>query len=273
MRSLAGDWRKAFEWFLTHYAFERQGRSPHYSTAAVKALGLYDGKFRGEDFEERIWQDFLLRGGYSSDAVGANPKNSPLYPANSMCDSVTGFITSLEEYDFNLVKWASALAKSGDIEIAWHKLDSIRGIANKIAALFLRDVVDAFEIDENKVGKKVYLHPIDVWTKRGANALAEFSSKKPKSYWECADLLIEVSEYANVRSTLTNCGLWFLGAQLVHDPIQFHNLLLSVEELRKFAARQMEQYRDRANILEKILGTTEEFKQLNDSTSPKSEKY
>ena len=253
VRSLAGDWRQAFNWFLSSYAFERQGRSPHYSTAAVKAVELYDGEFPTQDFEEKIWQNFLSSGRFSTDAVGANKKNNPLCPSKNEFDSASRLVTSLENYDFNIVKWASSLAKSGDIEIAWNKLDKIRGIGKKIASLFLRDIVYAFEIDEDKVGKKVYLQPIDIWTERGAKALAHFISKNPKSYWEFAEVLVEVSEYASVHSTLTNSGLWIFGAQLVRNPTQFHDLLLSAEELHNFLTGQIHWHRNRAKILETVL--------------------
>lgn len=256
IRSYAGDWRQAFNWFLTSYAFERQGRSPHYSTTAVKAVELYSGKFPAQDFEKEIWQSFLNVGRFSADAVGANKKNNPLCPSENEFDSASHLVTSLGDYDFNIVKWASSLAKSGNIEIACNKLDGIRGIGKKIASLFLRDIVYAFEIDEDKVGKKVYLQPIDIWTERGAKSLASFVSKNPKSYWDFAEVLVEVSEYANVLSTLTNSGLWIFGAQLVRNPDQFQTLLLNAGELHNFLTGQIHLYQDRAKILEKVLDTS-----------------
>lgn len=165
--ALAGDWRQAFNWFLSSYAFERQGRSPHYSTSAVESVSQYSEKHPNQSFEYDIWNNFLRIGHYDDNGKGTNKKNNPLCPANDKYSSATQLVASLNVYDFNIVKWASSLAKNGEIKFAWDKLVNIRGIGKKIASLFLRDVVYAFQIDEDKIGGKIYLQPIDIWTQRG----------------------------------------------------------------------------------------------------------
>lgn len=254
IRSLEEDWRRAFNWFLSSYAFERQGRSPHYSIAAVKAVELYLGEQPNQNFEQEVWENFLSSGGFSVGGKrGPNKKNNPLSPSQNEIDSASRLITSLTDHNFNIVTWASSLAKSGNIETAWNKLVKIRGIGKKIASLFLRDVVYAFEVDEDKIGKKVYVQPIDIWTERGAEALAQFVSRTPKTYWDFAEVLVEVSERATVRSTLTNVGLWIFGAQLVRNPVQFHNLLLNAEDLHDFLFHQVQWHQNQATILETVL--------------------
>jgi hypothetical protein len=254
IRSLVGDWRQAFKWFLSSYAFERQGRSPHYSNTAVKALELYVGEVPGEDFEAKLWDNFLKCGGFPTNGKGANTKNNPLLPSDDRYSSASRLIGSLEDFNFNIVHWAFSLTQLGEVEIPWDKLVAIRGIKYKIASLYLRDIADAFEINEDRVGNKAYLQPIDVWTERGAKVLAEFVPMTPKSYWEFAEVLIEVSERAGVRSTFTNTGLWILGAQLVGDPVRFHDLLLSVDALHHFLSRQIHWYQNRAEMLTTVLG-------------------
>jgi len=253
IRSLTGDWRQAFKWFLSSYAFERQGRSPHYSNIAVHALELYDKEFPGKDFETELWNNFLKCGGFPPDGKGANKKNNPLLPSDTTCSSASQLISSLGDFGFNIVHWASSLAQSGDVETPWNRLVTIRGIKNKIASLYLRDIVDAFEINEDKVGNKERLQPIDVWTERGAKALAGFLSMSPRSYWDFAEVIIKASERAEVRSTLTNTGLWMLGAQLVGNAADFHNLLLSTDSLRSFLSHQVSRYQNRIELLQMIL--------------------
>jgi hypothetical protein len=256
IHSMVEDWRAAFQWFLSSFAFERQGRSPYYSDFAVEAVELYDGEIPGQDFEEKLWDNFLKRGGFPADGEGANKKNNPLAPSDNGYSSASRLVSSLEDFNFNVVQWALSLAQSGDVKRAWNKLVAIRGIGDKIASLYLRDIVDAFEIDEDIVGNKVYLQPIDAWTRRGAKALAEFMSVAPKSDWDLAEVLIEVSERASVRSTYTNTGLWFLGAQLVRDKERFHDLLLSVDDLHDFLRDEMYRHRKRAEILETVLSAS-----------------
>lgn len=255
IRLLMGDWRKAFRWFLTSYAFERQGRSPHYSSIAAKALQLYDREIPGQDFETNMWLNFLRSGDFPANGKGTNKDRNPLQPSDNTHDSATQLIISLEEYDFNIVQWACSLTGSGDIRTPWNRLVQIRGIGRKIASLFLRDIVDAFEIEENRIEKPEYLQPIDIWTERGAKALAQLEAKTPKSYWEFAELLVEVSSRAKVRSTLTNTGLWLLGSQLVGDPVRLHDLLLNGDNLCGFLAEEIDRLQNRAKILKSALSS------------------
>jgi len=44
------DWRRAFKFFLRGYAFEHQGRSPHFSRHAQEAVDAYKGEFPAIDF-------------------------------------------------------------------------------------------------------------------------------------------------------------------------------------------------------------------------------
>jgi len=48
------DWRKALTLFLRTYAFERQGRSPHYAPAAVAPLQHYKKPEPAVDFERAV---------------------------------------------------------------------------------------------------------------------------------------------------------------------------------------------------------------------------
>jgi hypothetical protein len=250
IRGLIGDWRRALKAFLSSYAFERSGRSPYYSGAALKAVDQYERDVPGKDFEFVLWQSFLefLAG------KKVNAKNNPLLPAGNRYNSVSRLIATLEDFDYNLVRWSSALASKGDIEVAWKCLVEIRGIGPKIASLYLRDIVDAFEIDESRVGNKAYLQPIDVWTRRGAKILAEiFLMTSPKSDWDYAQVLVEVSERAGVRSSLTNTGLWILGAQLTGNLNRFHEALSSIDNLQNLLLSRARWHRGVAEVLETLL--------------------
>ena len=55
----ASDWKSPLIEFLRGYAFERQGRSPHYAQAAIAAVDLYKGNVPGNNFEAFVWQDCL----------------------------------------------------------------------------------------------------------------------------------------------------------------------------------------------------------------------
>lgn len=251
IRGLIGDWRRALKAFLSSYAFERSGRSPYYSGAALKAVDQYERDVPGKDFEIALWQSFLdfLAG------KKVNRKNNPLRPAGNGYNSVSRLVATLEDFDYNLVRWSSALVGKGDIEVVWKRLVEIRGIGPKIASLYLRDIFDAFEIDESRVGNKAYLQPIDIWTRRGAKILAEiFPMTSPKSDWDYAQVLVEISERAGVRSSLTNTGLWILGAQLAGNSDRFREALSGIDNLRNLLLSRAQWHRRGAEVLETLLG-------------------
>jgi len=253
IRELVGDWRRALKAFLSSYAFERSGRSPYYSGAALKAVDQYEQDVPGKDFEIALWQSFrdFLAG------RKVNAKNNPLRPAGNGHNSLSRLIVTLEDFDYNLVHWSSALASKGDIEVSWKRLVEIRGVGPKIASLYLRDIVDAFEIDESCVGNKAYLQPIDIWTRRGAKILAEmFLITSPKSDWDYAQVLVKVSERAGVRSSLTNTGLWILGAQLAGNSDGFREALSSIDNLRNLLLSRAQWHRRGAKVLETLLEDT-----------------
>jgi hypothetical protein len=143
------------------------------------------------------------------------------------------------------------------LEVVWKRLVEIRGIGPKIASLYLRDIFDAFEIDESRVGNKAYLQPIDIWTRRGAKILAEmFPMTSPKSDWDYAQVLVEISEQAGVRSSLTNTGLWILGAQLAGSPDRFQKALSSIDSLRSLLLSRAQSHRRGAEVLATLLEDT-----------------
>lgn len=253
IRESAMDWRESFSMFLSGYAFEHQGRSPHFAKNAVAALMAYPGKFPSNDFEERMWETFCRM--YPTNGKGVNRYNNPLYKApQGTLYTATGFVGSLGAYDHNLTKWASSLAREGRIKHAWDQLVRIRGVGHKIASLFLRDIVYAFGVDENSVGDKKYLQPIDRWTKRAAESLAVSIPTSPKSYWEYAQVLVDVSEQAGVPCALTNSGLWTLGSQLVQDEEKYRILLQDIERLRSFLNERAQLHEFRAVAMRTAIG-------------------
>lgn len=251
--SLVDDWRTAYEWFLRDFAFVRAGASPAYSNCAVEALHAYDRDFPKDDFEQKIWLDFLSTGGFAPNGKGANTRNNPLLP-NKESFSISRLVSSLVEYEFNIVRWASSLISSDNAKTAWLELNKIRGIGPKIAAMYLRDVVCLLDLDEGKITDQLYLQPIDIWTRRGAQSLAESMPRFPKTDWDCAEVLVEASRLAGVKATRTNIGLWLLGSQLAGNAEKFRILLANVEDLRNYLAQQIDWHQNRVKVLETVLG-------------------
>lgn len=247
-QSLSSDWRKALGHFLEGYAYEHQGRSPFFSRWAVQALDGSPSAYPDANFEAEVWQEFV-------NLAGERPVNlrlNPLASRGSGPITICALVRSLDKFNYNLASWACELMSAGRIEEVCVSLQTVRGIGPKIASFYLRDVAEGFEIDEALVGNKALLQPIDIWTRRGATALGRLADE-PIPDQRAAEVIIRASEMVGVRSTLTNVGLWFLGAQLVRDADRFQELLLSAQKLRVFLSSEEERARFRASTISNVL--------------------
>ena len=132
--NLYEDWVQALKFFLSGYAFERQGRSPDYAPTAVAAVDqvLPAGRSQrspGPGLPDSLWQAFCRIGRYlppenvptkrshkgkgrsPNPYLGANAKTNPLYPKDGK-DVVSVCWLRLEGNGYNLCAFArSALMK------------------------------------------------------------------------------------------------------------------------------------------------------------------
>ena len=137
--------------FLGGYAFERQGRSPDYCYVAVDALNKY--KTNSNPTARTIsdvWSEF----GVLMSNKNMNVDRNPLYQnAKGIKISLIEFaLSNLCQSNISLTAYLSDSIKAkNDIAPAFDSLKTIRGIGDKIASLFMRDLVDIMSINLNNV--------------------------------------------------------------------------------------------------------------------------
>ncbi len=187
--------------FLEGYAFERQGRKPDYSHAAVDALLGYKREHNGNmsnNIAEDIWSQFsrLLN---NKKQKKLNEQNNPLCPQGT---NYTKKYKTEESRDYTTSK--PSIMKvvfddmapqrlsftnyfrnkiTEDIQDAHKSLKTIQGIGDKIASLFLRDLAYIMEINLSETqNNRHLLQPIDIWVARIVTSLDknEFSYLKEK---------------------------------------------------------------------------------------------
>ena len=201
--------------FLDGYAFERAGRSSSYAPAAVDALeknALEFDRSPSPEVEEKIWIDFSRRWrkrafGSTRDAVHSGPRAvSPLSA------------DSAKKGRRNILSYAQECVRQGTIPKAFDLLISIRGIGEKIASFFLRDVKElllrggvSVQIDK---AIRWQLQPIDIWVKRTIELIAGRTMENR----ETAQFIVENS--ANPERA--NMGMWYFsslvcGSQYRHN--------------------------------------------------------
>ena len=163
------------------------------------------------DLVAAAWAGFL-------DRLGRDKPNAPVNPLNPD-GSVLRLVLDLGAFDHNLVRWAADAAERGALGEAHRRLTAVRGVGNKIAAFFLRDVVDAFRLPPPDRDAAVFVQPVDTWVRRGAAALAPRLGLPPPTREpdDQARVLVALAEAAGVRHTLVNTGLWALGARFAKN--------------------------------------------------------
>jgi hypothetical protein len=220
--------------FLGSYAFERQGRNPGYSDAAVDALLACEQNNQGNLDNStcmEIWQDFCN----SLQQQNPNHKNNPLYPRNnpdniinlrnasSLIEVVLD--TRMSEQDLTLTSYLKNQIENSGIRDAFNLLKSIRGIGPKIASLYLRDLAIMMNIDLNNDNNRFLLQPIDIWVERTVIALSNQQLNKRQA----ADWVVNYSVRNLNQPELVNMGIWYFGSQIAKSEYNLYRVLNNIE--------------------------------------------
>lgn len=254
-KKASGKWKDALAEFLENYAFERQGKPPQFPIKAAEAVREYKCDIPENNFESEMWKKFCEKIGASATGNGANAKNNPLAPSSGNKKSIVSLIQSLSKNDYNIVRWAKEGIENGDISDIYYELQSVRGLGPKITAFFLRDVVSAFEIKENDLEPAKYLQPIDIWTRRGAEALSYANERHEslKNDTEFASIIVDASYKAGVSPSLVNAGIWIFGAKFAETKEEFREALENPDKLHRLLEKQSNVYKRKMDFLNELL--------------------
>jgi len=101
--------------------------------------------------------------------VGVNRNNNPLNPNNGLLDVINNNQIVLQHP--SLVDYLLNLLINGNIHDAYNFLISIRGVGDKIACLFLRDISIIHNLNLYGDCRDLLYKPIDIWVKRSIHCL------------------------------------------------------------------------------------------------------
>jgi hypothetical protein len=226
------DWTAAAIYFIREFAYERQGSSDDYKIAAAEAIMEHAGEHPDVQMTRAVWDTFLRRLHLPATGDGSNKKNQPVAPSYGGGRALLDVIGEFVDDEHNVISWARNVCAAGDPETAHLTLKSIRGISDKIAAFFLRDVISGFELPEDGIPPRCF-QPIDVWTRRGSKAIAPgLGLTVPMNALASAAVLVEAAERADVRASDLNAGIWVFAAQFLGSNIGFAEALASEEGLK-----------------------------------------
>lgn len=199
--------------FVSGYAFERLGRAQDYSHAAADTIDeLRSRRFCPERGPE-VWQIFSNKLGGTS----LNHANNPLCPCRTEYKrkyrgeerrSTVGKqsvidIAANELGNRPLVAWAKSQIENHHIPDAHKTLRKINGINNKLASLFLRDVVLKYQLIASE--HRELLQPMDRWVRflvQELNACRTMDDKR------CARYVVTNAK----EPERANAGMWYFCA-------------------------------------------------------------
>jgi hypothetical protein len=227
----------ALAFFLSGYAFERQGRSPSYAHAAEDAI--FDLKKEGhkltdKTIEKKVWERFrkLLH------RKGLNEFNNPLSPKGTSFKlknkkgevkdletrgiSVVEFVQKLPNR--NLVVWAKKELKKDKADKALERIKRITGVKDKIASLFLRDIAVIYDLHLKKCD---LLQPVDIWVLRIIRIIEGDPSLEAK---ECPEWIVRKSKGCRklpeaVNPEAVNQGMWYWASQVAKSEYRLEKIL------------------------------------------------
>jgi hypothetical protein len=219
--------------FLEGYAFERQGRNPGYFHAAVDALFYCKQQSNSRltpNVVYEIWEQFsqLL------DNQNLNPKNNPLFPQQGRGQKVPLIQAVLNEsvqpHSTLTTYLQNRIIRENDIQPAFDFLKSIRGIGNKVASFYLRDLVVRLSIDLSQTRNRELLQPIDIWVKRTITILADYPDM---DNIQVANWIVTSSVKSGLNLEQINMGIWFFCSQIVGSQYRLKKVLSDLREAEK----------------------------------------
>lgn len=193
--------------FLEGYAFERQGRKPDYSHAAVDTVNAYrrdDRSIQKKD-NNRIWERFSN----SLNNRKLNKKNNPLCRIHGRKLSLVDVVLKYEMANSTFSEFLKNSIEQEKTVLNAHKVlcEEIRGIGTKIASFYLRDLVAVTKINLSETDYRHLLQPVDIWVRRVVTNI----QRNPKiKDGKIPDFIVTNSE----QPELVNMGMWYFGSQI-----------------------------------------------------------
>ena len=205
--------------FFRGYAFEHQGRSPSYPPAAVKAIKKSEDN---HDSPQDIWKNF----GNSLRNKGLNKDINPLYHDDNSCNTNEMCIWCALGSE-NIVSASKEDLNKDQIKAAHDRLKRIRGVGNKIASLFLRDVAVNYNLTPIK--DRWLLQPVDIWIRRIVQSLNNSSKMDNRVI---AEWIVDRCKECNINPERCNQGMWYFAARIAGSDFELEQSLQDMNYAR-----------------------------------------
>jgi len=204
--------------FFTQYAHERGGTNRNFSRyhriSIQKCMGermFEDILLNDDNFPDNVWKEFKE---LTKEWTGKPRPNEP-----RTIGAVKNVLIKLKESkEANIIR----LLGNMNLESASEFLRNLKGIKEKISALFLRDLQEYYNFWKMNESNLYLLQPVDRWVDRFSKACwLNYISSGSKD--EEAKQIIKFCCADEVNPIHFNMGVWFVGSYYI-DLCNFHNI-------------------------------------------------
>jgi hypothetical protein len=218
--------------FVRHYAFERRGGVQY---AVIAAEAVENNRHLLE--KSTIWDTRLqksVNGEFGKLCKDFDVRQNATHNIFEPGDNCLLAAFSPEAIQRKtLAQYIHELIQKKRVREAFDHLLTVRGIGEKIAAFYLRDI--SLVKDSTVDGEcGMYLQPIDIWTARAADLLPEetgsSTNRRPVSLRKKrANKLIAFECKNELRTGEANIAFWVLGAQIAQKQDRFERAVREIE--------------------------------------------
>lgn len=122
-----------------------------------------------------------------------------------------------------LTTYLADLIERNEIQEAHKFLKKIRGAGDKIASLFLRDLVNVMGINlTNQTKDRHLLQPIDIWVRRTIQLLTNDQNMADN---QIREWIVQESVKFNLNPERVNMGIWFFCSQIVKSDYRLKTII------------------------------------------------
>ena len=256
---------KALICFLKNYAYERQGAAAAYSKIALKCFSnrYQDGhnwRVPTKDDAKDLWEDYknIAKRDYNlfdnrTGKVKVNQTHNPVNADRGVVDKL------VSNNALNIAVYIRDLISCGDTTKAYNFIKEIRGIGEKIASFYLRDIAYLARLDEENISDLYLLQPIDTWLEQTFKILFNFDV--PKNLQEKQKLIVDLCKESKVSSISFNQGAWVLGSQIAGEFETFKRALFNCSFAQKIIRNHIKEkegyLREVRNVLDSLRRTAD----------------
>lgn len=244
------DGYKALVCFVEHYAYQRQGApvKAYANIGKMTIKRIFNGDIRSVTPAnvKEAWKKYQEIAEKEFNGLGVNKRNNPMRSNGG----VLSLLASGQVTKNNLAVHVKHLLENRQTKVAYQLMYNIRGIARKIAPLYLRDIAHLGRIPEDKIKDQYYLQPVDTWIEQALSII--FGSRKPKILKEKQERIVNLCMTADVSPIAFNQGAWFLGSQIAADYKTFQQIAEG-QNVKPIIKEHIEEEKHYVSELERLL--------------------